>query len=242
MMSLVPVLVVILSGLMTGTTGFGFSVLSVPLLVLIYRPDEVVVLMLCLVPLTSLVLLLTPGLRTSIRIRLCGVLTLLSAAGLPLGSILFRRFNPSWLMLLIAAVIVGFVASSLYLPDRWRLPRSLVIPSGILGGLLATSTGLSGPAVAMYVHGRRLSHDEVVATMSAYVGLVSALGLGVLGYQGHVTQAALVQVCWLAPFALLGVVVGRWWARRNHVNMDRVALHALGLMGVATLIKVILTW
>ena len=43
----------------------------------------------------------------------------------------------------------------------------------------------------MYVHGRRLSNGEQVATMAAYVGLVSVIGLGLLAARGEVGSAAL---------------------------------------------------
>lgn len=56
-----PVVIVFLAGILTGVTGFGFSVLSVPLLLLVFQPHEVVVIALCLVPVTSAVLLLAPG-------------------------------------------------------------------------------------------------------------------------------------------------------------------------------------
>ena len=47
------VFVVVLAGVLTGVTGFGFSVLSVPLLLLVFDAHEVVVIALSLVPLTS---------------------------------------------------------------------------------------------------------------------------------------------------------------------------------------------
>ena len=57
---LAALVVVGVAGFLTGMTGFGFSALSVPLLLLIYPPHDVVVMALCLVPLTSALLLLTP--------------------------------------------------------------------------------------------------------------------------------------------------------------------------------------
>ena len=69
---LAALVVVGLAGFLTGMTGFGFSVLSVPLLLLIYPPHDVVVMALCLVPLTSALLLLTPHLRGKLdQLALC---------------------------------------------------------------------------------------------------------------------------------------------------------------------------
>lgn len=232
-----PFAVVLIAGFMTGMTGFGFSVLSVPLLVLVYQPHDVVVMALCLVPVTSLALLLSPQLRGALRPRLILPLTVLSIPGLPLGAVLFRYVDSSVLTILIGATLVVFSAFSLYSPTEWRLPRAAIFPSGVGGGLLATSTGLSGPAVAMFVHGQRLKHDEVVATMTAYVALVSLMGLGLMAVEGQITPHPLEQVAWLSPLAIVGVMAGRWWARRNHAVIDRYALQVLGLMGVWSILR-----
>lgn len=182
-----PVVIVFLAGILTGVTGFGFSVLSVPLLLLVFQPHEVVVIALCLVPLTSAVLLLAPGLRGQVRQRTFGALTAFSVVGLPVGILLFEHFDPMWVTGLMGLVLLAYAGYGLTGVGTLALRRHWVVPSGILGGILATSTGLSGPAVAMYVHGRRVSTQEQTATMSAYVGAISALGLGLLALRGAVS-------------------------------------------------------
>jgi uncharacterized membrane protein YfcA len=239
-MVVMPFLAVLFAGLMSGMTGFGFSVLAVPVLVLAYPAHHVVVIVLVLVPVTSVGLLMTRGLRGAVNRGLCTRLCLLSLVGLPFGALVFERYDPRALTLLMGIVITGFVAFSLYSPEQWQLPRILIFPSGVLGGVLASSTGLSGPAVAMYVHGRRMTHNEVVATMAAYVSIVSGLGLGALAIQGQIKGVALAEVWPLIPGSLAGVAVGRWWAVKNHQSIERVALRALGLMGIWTVCKAVL--
>lgn len=237
-----PVVIVFLAGILTGITGFGFSVLSVPLLLLVFSPHEVVVIALCLVPVTSAVLLLAPGLRGRIRLRTVASLTAFSVLGLPLGIVLFELFDPLWVMALIGAVLVGYAVYGLRGSRTAAIRRRWVAPSGVLGGILATSTGLSGPAVAMYVHGRRVSAREQAATMAAYVGAISLLGLGLLAVRGAVSTQDLELVAKLAAGAVAGTVVGRWWAARQHETIDRLTLVALGFMGVFTLARSLITW
>lgn len=232
--------VVGLAGLLTGMTGFGFSVLSVPLLLLVYAPPEVVVVALCLVPVTSAFLLLTPTLRGMLEWRLCLALSACSLVGLPIGLWIYHRVDTVWVNGLVGIALIAFAWSGLFGDRTWSARRAWVVPSGILGGILATSTGLSGPAVAMYVHGRRLSNAAQVATMAAYVGIVSILGVALLAVRGEVGAPALELVAWLAPIALVGVAVGRWWADRRHDTIDRITLYALGLMGLWTVGRAVL--
>lgn len=230
----VPVVIVFLAGILTGVTGFGFSVLSVPLLLLVFQPHEVVVIALCLVPVTSVVLLLAPGLRGQVRQRTFGALTAFSVLGLPVGILLFEHFDPMWVTGLMGLVLLAYAAYGLLGTGAVTLPRHWVAPSGILGGILATSTGLSGPAVAMYVHGRRVSTREQTATMAAYVGAISLLGLALLALRGAVSAEDLQQAARLAAGAVAGTLLGRWWASRRHDTLERVILVALGSMGVWT--------
>lgn len=234
--------VVGVAGFLTGMTGFGFSVLSVPLLLLLYGPREVVVVVLCLVPLTSALLLLTPTLRGVLDVRLCAALSGCSLIGLPIGLWIFHRFDPIWVNGLIGVALVAFAGFGLLVDTDWSARHAWIVPSGILGGILATSTGLSGPAVAMYVHGRRLSNAQQVATMAAYVGVVSVLGIGLLALRGEVRPDVLQRVASLAPIALVGVAVGRWWARRQDDTIERLTLYALGLMGIWTVGRAVLGW
>jgi uncharacterized membrane protein YfcA len=238
----VALLVVGVAGFLTGMTGFGFSVLSVPLLLVLYPPHDVVVMALCLVPLTSALLLLTPHLWRQLDRRLCLSLTGLSLIGLPIGLVMFHWFDPLWVSGLIGVALVGYAWYGLFADRDGAARHAWLAPSGILGGILATSTGLSGPAVAIYVHGRRLTNGEQVATMAGYVGLVSVIGLGLLAVRGEVGEAALGRAAWLAPSALAGVALGRWWASRQHAIIDRVTLYALGLMGVWTVTRAVLAW
>ena len=230
----VPAVIVFLAGILTGVTGFGFSVLSVPLLLLVFQPHEVVVIALCLVPVTSMVLLLAPGLRGQVRQRTVGALTAFSVVGLPVGILLFEHFDPMWVTGLMGLVLLGYAAYGLVGSGTVTLRNHWVAPSGILGGILATSTGLSGPAVAMYVHGRRVSAREQTATKSAYVAAISVLGLGLLALRGAVSAGDLQEVARLAGGAVAGTLLGRWWASKRHDTLDRVILVALGSMGVWT--------
>lgn len=230
-----PVVIVFAAGVLTGVTGFGFSVLSVPLLLLAFQPHEVVVIALCLVPLTSVVLLLAPGMRGGVRYRTVGALTAASVVGLPVGILLFEHFDPLWVTGLMGLVLVGYAVNGLLGDRSLVVRRRWLLPSGVLGGILATSTGLSGPAVAMYVHGRRASAGEQAATMAAYVGAISALGLALLAARGAVTSADLGVVGKLAAAAVVGTLLGRWWASSRHEVLDRLTVLALGGMGLWTL-------
>ncbi|UAL31427.1 sulfite exporter TauE/SafE family protein [Nocardioides rotundus] len=237
-------LAVLLAGALTGLTGFGFSVVAVPLLLPVYSPHDVVVIALVLVPVTSAVLLAMPHLRGTVNHRTVAYLTGWSLIGLPVGIALFERFDPVWVTGLMGLTLITYAFYAYFGPEDWTVPDSWLVPSGLLGGLLATSTGLSGPAVAMYVHGRRMTATAQLTTMAAYVAVISLLGFGLLTARGAVGAAALHQLLVLAPVAVLGTVAGLWLrqhmaARGDHV-VERLTLVLMAAMGLWTVGRVVL--
>ena len=228
---------VVLAGLVTGVTGFGFSVLAVPLLIMVLEPREVVIVTLFLATIASLTLLQTPELRGRSHLRVTGTLALLSLIGMPIGVYVFTHYDTRALTILMGVVIVGYAVTALSTRDSWRVPKGFIWPSGLLGGLLAPSTGLSGPAVVMFIHGRRITDNDLVATMSAYVATVSTLGLALLAIRGQVNGESIWQVLPLIPGTIVGVLIGRRLAARNHRTIDKMVLRVLLAMGLWTIVS-----
>jgi hypothetical protein len=77
--------------------------------------------------------------------------------------------------------------------------------------------------------------------MSAYVGAISILGLGLLAVRGAVSGDDLLRVLELAGSAVVGTLLGRWWASRRHEGLDRVILVALALMGIWTVGRTVMS-
>lgn len=154
------------AGVLTGLTGFGFSVFAVPLLLPLLPPQEAVLVVLVLVPLTSAVLLAARDLRRAVDLPTALSLAVLWLFGLPLGLLLMAAVDPLWVTGLIGLVLTLYAGWRLTGTGRAVMGQAWQVPCGLLGGILTTSTGLNGPAMAMYVSGRRLSAHRQVATMA----------------------------------------------------------------------------
>jgi uncharacterized protein len=190
-------------------TGFGFNLVSAPLLTLIYPPRLVVVLTLVLGLGASGLLMLRRDIRRDVEWRVVGPLYLSSLAGMPLG-VAVLMWGPARLVkAAIAAVTVAFAGVML---TRFR-PRVHGGPLetaavGFLSGILSTSTSLNGPPVALYLMARGFAKDRFRANMVVYVFLATATSVGLLALGGSAGASTLSLAARLAPALIAGFAAG----------------------------------
>ncbi|HKI58994.1 MAG TPA: sulfite exporter TauE/SafE family protein [Trueperaceae bacterium] len=225
------------AGVVTGLTGFGFALVSVPLLLLVMDPPSVVAAVLVIGQVTSTVNAITA--RRHLEAGLLRALLPGAAIGIVLGSFVLRWVDPVVLKLAAGVLVVLFTALlALYRSGprrRWPGREHLV---GGASGVLMTSVGLSGPPVVLLTSAILPDKNRSRATLAAYFALTGPLGLATLLLQRSAPPHAWVAALLLAPVALLGRALGS----RLHRHTPTRAFHAItlgvtlaaGLGGVAS--------
>ncbi len=229
--------VVGVSGVIFGMTGFGFALVSVPPLLLLYDPETVVALTIGASLLTSVIVVL--GARRELNSRL--VFTMLPGAcvGLLLGARILNVVDPTLLKIVAGTLVAAYSILLLrgYQPSGMKSGWAASV-AGAASGTLATSTGLSGPPVVILFTARALTKDAFRVTIAAYfvainlIGIVVLLAGGTLGESEFVTSAA------LTPAALIGTLIGNRFVRHfTAAGFRKLTLTLLlltGLMGIGT--------
>ncbi len=231
------------AGIVTGLTGFGFALVSVPLLLLVMPPASVVTAVLVIGWMTSTVNALTS--RRHVEPRLLAVLLPTSLIGMIVGGYALRWIQAPALKLIAALLVITF---TLLLAVRRRPGRppgrrgqALV---GAASGVLTTSVGLSGPPVVLLMSAALPDKHRSRATLAAYFALTSPLGLATLLLQGNAPSGAWTAAAVLVPVALLGRFVGSRLHRRTPPVLFRgltlgITL-AAGLGGLASALSALL--
>src|SRR5688572_18212759 len=141
------VAIVFAAGAISGLAGFGFALVAVPPLLLVFEPPTVVVLTKVLALATSWIVLLDSW--RAIRWRTVAALLPWAMVSQFVGIAALSEFDAAGVKLLASAVVVGFAVLLLIgragghpsIADRlWATPLA-----GTTSGVLSTSTGLSGP-------------------------------------------------------------------------------------------------
>lgn len=205
-------LAVLLAAMLQGITGFGFALIAVPLLLLVFDAHTAVILNLLVSFCTQLAL--------SYRVRKEIIRSLLinlfngSLLGLPIGLFVFTHFNVRDLKILISILTITFALVVFKLKSIKKITQEenpwaerLI---GSLSGFLSTSIGIAGPPVVLFLNYRDLRKDKFRATASAYFTLLYGASLSLLILFRNVNTYNVLAAISLLPPAFLGSYLGTY--------------------------------
>jgi uncharacterized membrane protein YfcA len=221
---------------LAGASGFGLGLVATPLLLLSGYGLPFVVTVNLLVSLATRVTVMW---RTRAWITWRRVTALVGGAvpGLWVGSVVLGALDLHQVRV-AAGIVVAAAALGLALADRHppkpRL-RGLNVVAGFLGGVLGTTTSLTGVPPALLLARRRLAQQSFFADLAVYFVASSAVGLVVLELNGEFSGSALRAFLWWLPGVLVanasGMLVG---LRLPEQTFRRVTLALAFVAGVAT--------
>lgn len=199
-----------------GVSGFGASLVSTPLLLLLGFPLPLVVsLNLTIVVLTRI----SVGyrLRQHLTVRRVGLLVAGSVPGIALGTWVIASVNPA---LIKRGIGLFVMLAVLILVATARRPAPRPIPgaplvAGFLGGFCSATSSLSGIPAAILLARDRVAPRSFQADMALYLVLTNTLTLALLGWRGTIAPGVLAPIValWL-PGALAGNLAGVYLSTR----------------------------
>ena len=215
-------------GVLQSSTGFGFSMLTSPLLLALLGPEQAVTTSSILGFLLSGVLLGGEGRRPDVATRDAALLVGFSLPGLALGALALSVFSVQALAITMAAGVLGGLAVrvrarrvGMRAAPRWSAPLA-----GAASGTLSTSTGISGPPLIFYLLARGLPPARMRDTLAAIFCTLGALGLGVLAVAGSLDVPSGMPL--LLVTAVIGQIAGRRvFARMGPATYEPVVLGVL---------------
>ena len=240
---LVGGVVVLGASVLGGVTGFGFSLVCAPLLLLAGLPlaDVVVV---------NLVISGTTRVATAVRLRhfvnrrRAGWLVVGCAPGLLLGFLVRDAVDDAALKVGAGAIAVLVAAYLLVWPPEPRSgdarppPRLQSAVAGALGGFLGITTSLNGPPPVILLSRQRAEQREFVADMAVFLIVGNGLALLLLQFGGDLPldRVGLLLACWL-PVALMGNAVGLAYGSRLPAELFRLlTLCLVVITGLTTVV------
>lgn len=229
------VAVIALAAALQAVTGFGFSLMAVPLVALVWEPAAAIVATgICALALTG-----TSTWRERAHVRRADALVvwLASCAGMPLGVLVLRHADAPTLRALIA---LSLLVSTALLWRGLRLPPGRAVQGtvGFASGVLITSTGINGPPVVLAFQAQGMQPRAFRATLAAVFALQRVVALAMIGAAGLMRPEALGLAALGVPVVLLGWELGnRVFHRLDAALFRRLVLWLLVVSGCVTLLS-----
>ncbi len=200
--------IIFLSGIVKGTTGFGFALFSVPLLVH-FIPIKYLIPIVTLFNLFSSFQILVQSKNIKLK-RSIILLSISGIIGVVMGSFILKFFPDRWLELMAAIVLI--ILSILFLTGyRFKirhLKRGNVI-AGLISGILGGSLAISGPPLALFltsVETDKLRFRYIFAWFSVITASIALFDYIKIGYVNLFTFKVFAIAL---PIVIMSIIIGK---------------------------------
>lgn len=200
------VIIILVASILQTSTGFGFSILATPFLLLIFEPTEAIQINLILSLAISCALI--TKIRKDIDFGILKRFVIGSATGLPIGIIIFLLLDINKLKLGISLIIL---ALTIMLMLKFRINqtkgRDLVV--GGLSGSLTTSIGMPGPPLLLYFSGTDTQKEKLRGTTLAFYLFIYLMSLVIQVIFAGSNKTIWVSSGYALPLVLIGLYFGQ---------------------------------
>lgn len=231
-----------LGALVKAVTGMGYPLIAVPLISLVLGVEDAVVLV-ALPNLAANAYLHDESRDARGETRDLATMIGFGVLGTIVGTVVLVRLDEEPLLLALAAMVLVFVVVFLRKPDLTLSARTTRRGAPIVGtvaGLAQGAVGISGPVVATWIHGYRLSPRAFVNSVTLIFGVTGLAQIVVLLFQGGFTGDRLIAALVAGVAVVVATAVGLRLRRRlaGHA-FERIVLGVLVVSAVALAVEAI---
>ncbi|GGA20366.1 sulfite exporter TauE/SafE family protein [Psychrobacillus lasiicapitis] len=231
--------IILVASILQTSTGFGFSIMATPFLLLLFKPSEAIQINIILSLIISLALIMK--VKKSIDTYLLKKLILGSIMGLPLGGLIYLTVDIKTFKLLISIILL-LLTLMLIFNVRFKSTTDRDYIVGGISGVLTISIGMPGPPLLIYFAGTNTGKEKTRATTLAFflfIYLISLLSqLFLTGTDMLVWRSSLYAI----PAVFIGLILGQILFKYLNQQVFKIFTYILlGGTGIYLLIDSILS-
>ncbi|WP_077329470.1 sulfite exporter TauE/SafE family protein [Virgibacillus siamensis] len=198
--------IILLASVLQTSTGFGFSIVATPFLLVLFDPREAIQINLILSLIISIALILK--IKHDIDKRILKRFITGSLIGLPVGISIFLIMDMTLLklgvgLLIVVLTVLLVLKFRIHQSDR----RDLVI--GGVSGAFTTSIGIPGPPILLYFSGTATSKETLRGTTLAFYLWIYAISLVIQVIVAGTTRDVWESSLTALPIVIIGLVLGQ---------------------------------
>ncbi len=234
---LIAMIIMFFAGMMQGLAGFGFSLVSVPILIMLIEPT----LMAPMIIIHSIVInfALFLKIRQDAELKRIWPLIVAGIAGLPFGVLLLLAIDPQSFKLIIGIFIVLFgIAYLMDFRKELKNEKLTFMPVGFISGVLNSSITLSGPPVIFCLTNQGVEKKIFRANMISYFLFLNLATIPFFIWKGIFTGEVVNFSLILLPGMILGAGIGSILVtkvcERTFRNIALIVTIGSGLLSIIT--------
>lgn len=204
------IVIITFSSLLKGITGFGFTLISFPLLLMWYAPKEIIpVLMIC--NLIASIMIVLQKKEHKLLDKQSYYLIVTGGFFTIAGVIALSSTDDKWLIRFSGIIFIVLTLYSLIgkMQKNKTLRNRAYLFAGAFIGFITGAVSISGPPLALFLNRANISNRkfrEIFAAFSVTTSIVAVVGY----YQaGMITLQTLKTSVILIPILLTGTIVGK---------------------------------
>ncbi|MGB2994136.1 MAG: sulfite exporter TauE/SafE family protein [Paenisporosarcina sp.] len=229
------IFIILVASILQTSTGFGFSILATPFLLLLFKPMEAIQINLILSLFISMALL--TKIKEDIDYGILKRFIIGSIAGLPIGIMVFLVLDLKNLMLGISLIILGLTLL-LILKFRITQTKEKDITVGGLSGMLTSSIGMPGPPLLLYFSGTDTKKAKLRGTTLAFYLFIYLMSLIIQVIFTGTNKTIWHSSLFALPVVFIGLFLGQLLFKVINQNFFRVFTYIILLFtGIYMLIE-----
>ncbi len=228
-------IIILCASILQTSTGFGFSIMATPFLLLIFEPREAIQINLVLSLVISVALI--AKIRKDVDTGILKRFIVGSLPGLPIGMTIFLVADAEKLKMGIGIIILIL---TILLMRHFRLKKSkqrdLLV--GSVSGVMTTGIGMPGPPLLLYFSGTDTKKESLRATTLAFYLFIYFVSLVVQVMFAGTSQTAWRSSAMALPVVAVGLYFGQLLFHRINQKIFRLFTYAILLFtGIYLLVQ-----
>ncbi|MFD1851459.1 sulfite exporter TauE/SafE family protein [Oceanobacillus bengalensis] len=229
------VFIILIASILQTSTGFGFSILATPFLLMIFEPREAIQINLFASLIISVALI--AKIQKDIDFVILKRLIVSSWIGLPIGIIIFLLVDITKLKLGISIIIL-LLTILLMLQFRMNQTKSRDFMVGGLSGALTTGIGMPGPPLLLYFSGTSTEKAKLRGTTLAFYLFIYSVSLVIQVLFVGTSKTVWISSGLALPLVLIGLNLGQLIFKWINQSLFQKIIYVILLFtGVSLLIE-----
>ncbi|MEC2799625.1 sulfite exporter TauE/SafE family protein [Bacillus thuringiensis] len=221
---------ILVASILQASTGFGFSIMATPFLLMLFLPQEAIQINIILSLIISISLIWK--IRMDVDFVLLKRFILGSIVGVPFGILIFISVNINTFKLAVSILLL-LLTLLLICKIKVRSTQSRDFIVGGLSGLLTTSIGMPGPPLLLYFTGTNTEKEKLRATTLAFYLFIYFISLVTQILFTGTNKTIWESSFYAIPILFLGLFIGqiifKWLNQRIFKIFTYILLSCTGM-------------